>query len=75
MKLRMCTMQIQKEKVLFFCEKKFFFNILNFFPKGGPFCQKIFFQFYKEFQKQIPKMSFLGAFRHKKEQSQEFRWT
>ena len=65
-------MQIQKEKVLFFCERKIFFEILNFFPKGGPIYQKVFFQFYKKFQKQIQKMSFLGPFRHKKEQSQEF---
>ena len=66
----MCTKQIQKEKVLVFCEKKI--DILNLFSKGGPFYQKIFFQFYKKFQKQIPKMNFLGSFRHRKEQSQEF---
>ena len=72
MKLRMCTIQIQKEKVLFFCEKKRIFEILNFFPKGGPFYQNFFFQFYKKFQKQISEMSFLGPFRHRKEQSQEF---
>ena len=35
--LRTCTMQIQKEKVLFFEKKDSFWKILNFFPKGGPF--------------------------------------
>ena len=71
MKLRMCTIQIQKEKLIFF-RKKFFLISSIFFPKGGPFYQKFFFQFYKNFKKQIPKMTFLGPLTHKKEQSQEF---
>ena len=68
----MCTIQIQKEKVLFFCEKPFFLITSIFFPKGGTLLSKNFFQFYKKFQKQISEMSFLGPFRHRKEQSQEF---
>ena len=72
MKLRMCTIKIQKEKVLFFWGKKYFLISSIFFPKGGPFYQKFFFQFYKKFQKQISEMSFLGPFRYRKEQSQEF---
>ena len=71
MKLRMCTIQIQNEKDLFFWEKNIF-QYLRFFPKGGTLLSKNFFQFYKKFQKQISEMSFLGPFRHRKEQSQEF---
>ena len=73
MKLRMCTIQIQKEKLIFF-RKNFFFDIFNFFSKGGTLLSKIFFSVLQKFQIQIPKMSFLGPFRHRKEQSQEFWW-
>ena len=48
-KLRTCTIQIQKEKVWFF-EKKIFFEIFDFFSKGGTlWCQNsnFFFQFFK----------------------------
>ena len=48
MKLRMCTIQIQKEKVWFFLEKKFFFWISSIFSqRGDPSIKKIFFRFTK----------------------------
>ena len=39
-KLRICRIQIQKEKVQFFL-KNWFLEIFDFFPKGGPFDVKI----------------------------------
>ena len=74
MKLRMCIIQIQKEKVWFFCEKKYFWISSIFFPKGGPFYQKSSLSVLQRFQKKVPKTRFLGPFRHRKEQSQEFWW-
>ena len=57
-------MQIQKEKVWFFEKKKFFFEIFDFFPKGGPFdveiVKKIFFRFSK-ILKTKPKNDFHGT--------------
>ena len=53
-KLRTCTIQIQKEKVWFYAKKKDFFQIFNFFSKGGTlWCQnhqKKFFPFFKNFR-------------------------
>ena len=68
----MCTIQIQKEKILFFCEKKKIWISSIFFQRGDPSIKKIFFSVTKKFQKQISKMNFLGPFGHRKEQSQEF---
>ena len=53
---------------MIFCEKKFFLDIFDFFPKGGPFEAKIvkniFFNFSK-FLKQIPKTTLIGLLEHK----------
>ena len=49
--------------------------VLFFFSKGGPFevnTVKIFFLIFQKYQKRISKMTFLGPFNHRKEQSQEF---
>ena len=66
-----------KKKKYNFLIKNWFFEIFNFFPKGGPFDVKIvksiFFDFSKIWKKRIPQMTFMGPFKHKKEQSQEFR--
>ena len=53
-KLRTCTIQIQKEKVWFF-PKKIFFDIFDFFPKGGWNRQKNFFPFFKNFKNKTQK--------------------
>ena len=52
-KLRTCTIQIQKEKVWFFCKKSSFFEIFDFFQRGTLWCrnyQKKFFLFFKNFK-------------------------
>ena len=58
-KLRTCTIQIQKEKVWFFPKKKIFFDIFDFFSKGGTlWCrnrQKNFFPFFKNFKNKTQK--------------------
>ena len=51
-KLRMCIIQIPKEKVLFFCEKKRFFWYPQFFPK------KKDFSFTKNFKNKFQKWVF-----------------
>ena len=74
-KLRICKIQIQKEKVCFVAKKKRKMKFLIFFSKGGPFevnTVKIFFLIFQKYQKRISKMTFLGPFNHRKEQSQEF---
>ena len=56
-------MQIQKEKVWFF-EKKNFFEIFDFFPKGGPFDDEIVEIFFFRFSKILktnPKNDFHGT--------------
>ena len=74
-KLRICKIQIQKEKVCFVAKKKRKMKFLIFFSKGGPFevntVKNIFFDFSKISKKNL-KMTFLGPFNHRKEQSQEF---
>ena len=51
MKQRMCTIKIQKEKVLFFCEKKHIFLYPQFFfPRGDPSIKKKNFSFTKNFK-------------------------
>ena len=58
-KLRTCTIQIQKEKVWLFEKKNFFFEIFDFFSKGGTlWCrnrQKKIFQFFKNFENEPQK--------------------
>ena len=64
-----------KRKKNNFLKKDWFFEILIFFPKGGPFdveiVKKNFFRFSKILI-QTPKMTFMGPLKHKQEQSQEF---
>ena len=50
-KLRTCTIQIQKKKKYDFLKKKFFFEIFDFFPKGGPFDVEIVKKFFFHFSK------------------------
>ncbi len=47
MKLRMCTIQIQKEKVWFFSEKNTFEYHPFFFQRGDPSVKKFSFRFTK----------------------------
>ena len=47
MKLRMCIIQIQKEKVWFFWEKNIFEYLRFFFQRGDPSIKKNFFRFTK----------------------------
>ena len=58
MKLRMCTIQIQKEKVLYFFEKEKFLDMLNFFSKGGTLLSKKFFSVLQKISKTNSKNEF-----------------
>ena len=74
-KLRTCKMQIQVEKVWFVTKKMEKFNFEFFFSKGGPFDVKTvknIFSIFQKFQNKISQVTFMGPFKHKKEQSQEF---
>ena len=61
-----------KRKSFIFVGKKIFFDIFDFFSKGVPFYQKSVLSVLQRFQKKIPKTRFLGPFRQRKEQSQDF---
>ena len=65
-----------KRKSIIFCKKIIIFEISDFFfQRRDPMMSKLLkkcFQFFKNFKIRIPEMTFMGPFKHKKEQSQEF---